>query len=56
LTGDQLLDGLCFAAEDDAVTAAWSAGRHCVTGGRHVQRDAIVAAYRQAIAGLSGAI
>lgn len=56
LTGDQLLDGLCFAAGDDAVTDVWSAGRHCVTGGRHVQRDAIAAAYREAIADLSGAL
>lgn len=52
LNGDQVLDGLCFAAPDAVVTDLWSAGRHSVRGGRHVARDAVAAAYRRAVAGL----
>ena len=48
----QLLDGLAFAAKDNVVTDVWSAGRHAVKGGRHVQRDQIVASYRAAMANL----
>lgn len=48
----QLLDGLCFAAPDGVVTDLWSAGRHQVKDGRHVARDRIVPAYRQAVAEL----
>ncbi|MDF3383457.1 MULTISPECIES: formimidoylglutamate deiminase [Sulfitobacter] len=50
LRPDQLLDGLAFAAKDRVVTDLWSAGRHAVTGGRHRQRDRIVAGYRRAMA------
>ena len=49
LRPDQLLDGLAFAAKDRVVTDLWSAGRHAVTGGRHRQRDRIVAGYRRAM-------
>jgi formiminoglutamate deiminase len=49
LTRGQILDGLVFAAKDSVVTDLWSAGRHCVTGGRHVARDGILASYRAAI-------
>ncbi|MCZ4366363.1 formimidoylglutamate deiminase [Sulfitobacter dubius] len=49
----QLLDGLVFAAKDRVVTDLWSAGRHAVTGGRHRQRDRIVAGYRRAMAELT---
>lgn len=52
LRDDQLLDGLCFAAPDGLVTDLWSAGRHMVRGGRHVARDAILPAYRTAVADL----
>ncbi|MBZ8117389.1 formimidoylglutamate deiminase [Roseovarius sp. LXJ103] len=52
LAQDQILDGLAFAAKDDVVTDQWSAGRHCVSGGRHVARDAIVARYRGAVGAL----
>ena len=52
LEGDQLLDGLCFAAPDAVVTDLWSAGRHAVRSGRHVARDTVAAAYRRAVAGL----
>ena len=50
LRPDQLLDGLAFAAKDRVVTDLWSAGRHAVTGGRHRQRDRIVAGYRRTMA------
>lgn len=53
---DQILDGLVFAAKDRVVTDLWSAGRHSVRGGRHIARDNIVAAYRQAIAALLASI
>ena len=56
LTDGQLLDGLCFAASDDVVTDTWSAGRHMVKSGRHVARDAVVAAYKSAITDLLAAI
>ncbi|WP_424830166.1 formimidoylglutamate deiminase [Ruegeria sp.] len=52
LRSDQLLDGLVFAAKDHVVTDLWSAGRHQVQNGRHVNRDRIVSNYRTAIAGL----
>ena len=52
LRPDQLLDGLAFAAKDRVVTDLWSAGRHVVSGGRHRQRDEIVAGYRRAMAEL----
>lgn len=56
LRPDQLLDGLAFAATDSVVTDVWSAGRHQVQGGRHVNRDRIVAGWRQAVAGLLAAV
>jgi formimidoylglutamate deiminase len=52
LAGDQLLDGLAFAAPDGVVTDLWSAGRHQVRAGRHVARDEVVAGYRRAVASL----
>lgn len=52
LSRDRLLGGLVFAAKDRVVTDVWSAGRHAVTGGRHVAREGIVAGYRRAIAAL----
>ncbi len=52
----QLLDGLVFAAKDTVVTDVWSAGRHSVRGGRHVQRSMIVARYRAALHSLMAAL
>ena len=46
LTAEQLLDGLVFASRAPHVTDLWSAGRHCVKGGRHIARDAIAKRYR----------
>lgn len=56
LSPDQLLDGLCFAAGDDVVTDLWSAGRHQVRAGVHINRDEIVSAYRAAMAALMTAV
>ena len=52
LRRDQLLDGLVFAAKDTVVTDVWSAGRHMVRGGRHIDRERIIADYRSAVAAL----
>jgi formiminoglutamate deiminase len=47
--GDALLDGWIFAARAGAVAGVWRRGRKVVEAGRHVRRDAIVAAYRRAL-------
>jgi formimidoylglutamate deiminase len=52
LPRESLLDGLAFAAKDEVVTDVWAAGRHMVSGGRHVEREPIFAGYRAAIAAL----
>lgn len=52
LEGEQILDGICFAAGDTIVSDVWSAGRHQVKAGRHIARDAVIARYRTAIKGL----
>lgn len=54
--GDALLDAWIFAGDDRMVTDVWSAGRHIVTGGAHVRRDAIAARYRRVMAGLRDAL
>lgn len=56
LRNDQILDGLAFAASDAVITDLWSAGRHQVRGGRHVQRDQIIAGWRAAVQGLVDAL
>jgi formimidoylglutamate deiminase len=52
LTANQILDGLVFAAKDNVVTDVWSAGRHSVKEGQHIQRQRITKNYRAAIAQL----
>ncbi|MDO6482242.1 formimidoylglutamate deiminase [Shimia thalassica] len=52
----QLLDGLVFAAKDDVVTDVWSAGRHAVQSGRHINREPIVAAYKSAMQSLMASL
>ena len=44
--GDMLLDTFIFAGDDRMVADVWSAGRHIVTGGRHIARDSIAARFR----------
>jgi formiminoglutamate deiminase len=56
LSRDQLLDGLVFAANDNVVTDVWSAGRHAVRGGRHMDRDRIIASYRAAVTELLASV
>lgn len=48
-SGDQLLDGLIFAARSSAVDSVWSRGRKVVAGGRHVSRDQISARFKRAM-------
>ncbi len=55
-TDDTLLDAWIFAGDDRMVRDVWSAGRHLVTGGRHVARDAIESRYRTVLAGLRDAL
>lgn len=56
LRSDQILDGLVFAAKDTVVTDVWSAGRHAVQSGRHVNRDQITAGYRKAMVGIMASL
>lgn len=56
LRGDTILDAFIFAGGQRMVTDVWSAGRHRVKEGRHLQRDAIIAAYRKAVAPLRDAV
>ena len=56
LRPDQILDGLAFAAPDTVVTDLWSAGRHQVKEGRHVNREQIIAGWRKAVKGLIDAV
>ena len=46
---DTTLDAWIFAGDDRLVTNVWSAGRHMVKDGEHVERANIAAAYRQTI-------
>ncbi|WP_420395354.1 formimidoylglutamate deiminase [Nioella sp.] len=55
MTGDTILDSYIFAGDDRMVRDVWSAGRHMVREGRHVQRDAIETAYRAAVRTLRAA-
>jgi len=56
LPDDRLLDALVFAAPDGVVTDLWSAGRHCVRGGRHVAREAVRARFAAAMRRLREAL
>jgi len=56
-TGDAALDALIFTGRGrDAITDVWCAGRHTVTGGRHMAHDAIVARFRRVIRRLGDAV
>ena len=43
--GDEILDCFIFAGDNHLVTDVWSAGRHVVRDGRHVNRQKIEAQY-----------
>ena len=47
---DQMLDSLIFAGHDGLVRDVWSAGRHVVQEGRHMDHDRIMAQYLAVIA------
>ncbi|MEO1041408.1 MAG: formimidoylglutamate deiminase [Pseudomonadota bacterium] len=56
LSGDTILDTWIFGAADQIIRDVWSAGRHVVREGRHIQRDSIKAAYKTTIKRLRGAL
>lgn len=49
---DGLLDGWIFTGDNGAVSDVWSAGRHCVREGSHIERKTIAARYAQTIQNL----
>ncbi|MDF3416093.1 formimidoylglutamate deiminase [Sulfitobacter sp. M57] len=53
---DTVLDSWIFAGDDRLVTDVWSAGRHMVKDGYHIQRADIVAAYKRTIDTLKDAL
>jgi formiminoglutamate deiminase len=55
-TGDAILDALIFAAATPCITDVLVGGRHVVRDGRHIARDRIVTAWRQAAHRLSATI
>jgi formimidoylglutamate deiminase len=56
LAQDAALDAFIFSAGNAAVSDVWSAGRHRVKAGRHVERDAIAARYDACLASIMGRI
>ncbi|MGL4308911.1 MAG: formimidoylglutamate deiminase [Paracoccaceae bacterium] len=54
--GDTILDSYIFAGDDRMVRDVWSAGRHRVQDGRHVERDGILSAYRAVMRDIGGSI
>lgn len=52
LSGDRMLDAWIFASIESPVSDVWSAGRHVVTGGRHIGRERIAARFNKAMARL----
>lgn len=49
---DEILDSWIFAAGRHVIDCVWRAGEKVVSGGRHRQRDAIIARYRRAMKAL----
>ena len=52
LRDEQLLDGFIFAAKDNVISDLWSAGRHKIQAGCHINRDEIVSNYKKAVSSL----
>ncbi|MBB4001868.1 MAG: formimidoylglutamate deiminase [Aurantimonas endophytica] len=52
--GDGILDGWIFTGGRDAVTDAWSAGRHVVREGQHIDAEALTRRYRTVLAKIMG--
>ncbi|NND91548.1 MAG: formimidoylglutamate deiminase [Granulosicoccus sp.] len=55
-TGDTIIDSFVFAGDDRMVREVWSAGRHKVTAGQHVNRETIVRRYRHVMQSLAEAL
>ncbi|MDP3525345.1 MAG: formimidoylglutamate deiminase [Hoeflea sp.] len=55
-SGDTLLDCFVFAGDDRMISDVWSAGRHMVSRGRHIGREAIVQNYVRTMKDLREAI
>ena len=49
LSQDQILDGMVFAAKDHVVRDVWSAGRHVVNAGQHVNETQITERFRKTL-------
>jgi formimidoylglutamate deiminase len=56
LKQDAVLDAWVFAGSEDVVSDVWAAGRHMVSGGKHVHREKIARAFAQSIFRLRGAL
>ncbi len=54
--GDAILDTWMVTSGDALVREVWSAGRHVVQDGRHVQRESIEAAFRASMTRLAGVL
>ena len=52
LRGDTVLDSFAVCGNNSVVSNVWSAGRHMVVEGHHINHEAITAAYRNAVAEL----
>lgn len=50
--GDMLLDSFIFSGSSNMITDVWSAGRHMVRGGVHINRDTIAKNYKKTIQSL----
>ena len=49
IAGDRILDSLVAAGDNRMISEVWSAGRHMVTGGRHIHHDAIRTRYAKQV-------
>ena len=56
LTGDTVLDTWIFACGDELVSNVWSAGRHTVQGGVHINRDRVALRFLHTIKKLRQAL
>ena len=54
LSQDQILDGMVFAAKDHVVRGVWSAGRHVVHAGQHINETRITERFRKTLLDLKG--
>ncbi len=55
-TEDTILDSWIFSAGESLIDNVWSAGRHLVQGGKHVNNEEIIKKYRQTISRLQDVI